>query len=183
MGVFTQILTPTRYLFVKSVGRDKVFLDFVFPIGATALLAVAVFHVPELLQLDKSSGLISRIGGLLQILVGFYVAALAGVATFPTPALDQNAKGISFKNKPMRRREFLSSIFGYLAFLSIILFVSGIFWQVASCVVAQIPWPEVRFSLHVLAVVGYLFIFWQLIFITLFGLHYLVDRIHRPDPT
>ncbi|MBB5208319.1 hypothetical protein [Chiayiivirga flava] len=156
-------------------------LDYVLPGAATLIFSVAVFQVPELLRLNDAGGLVTKVGGLLQVLVGFYVASLAGVATFPSRSLRQDAAGLRLDGQPIRRRKFLAAIFGYLAFLSLLLFLAGIFWPIASFMVAKISNAETRFFLHAIGVIVYLFGFWQLVFITLFGLHYLVDRMHRAD--
>jgi hypothetical protein len=74
-----------------------------------------------------------EISGLLQILPGFYIASLAAIATFnkgnmdqympePTPTVNVRVRGHSLPIRLTRRR-MLSLLFGYLSFLSLLLFL------------------------------------------------------------
>ena len=122
----------------------------------------------------------------LMILPGFYIAALAAIATF-SPTMDQGLNGgearlksreygADIERKPTRRR-FLCLLFGYLSFLSLVLaLLSGLppvldparFFQDA----------EWRNLCRIICTGVYGLFFMQLISLTLLGLFYLANRIH-----
>ncbi len=69
------------------------------------------------------------VNGLLQVLIGFFVASLAAVATFQRPGMDENMRGKAptLQGKGVTRRQYLCYMFGYLAFMSIaVYFGSGV---------------------------------------------------------
>ena len=170
-----QLFRPLRYLCVRGAGKRviDIFLPVVFAALSAALLtSVSSVHVLAPL------GLIDRVNGLLQVMVGFFVASLAAVATFPSPALDQNVLNLSLNDSALRRRQFLSYLFGYLSLCSFALYVTGTFAILCAAAfkpVAALRWLRGSF------VFVYLFLLWNIFFVTLLGLYYLVDRIHRPD--
>ena len=129
------------------------------------------------------------------ILPGFYIAALAAIATFQAPTMDtaldgraatlkSSEHGIDSERKLTRRR-FLCLLFGYLSFLSLILALLG-----------NLPGsvhPLLLFSKEVVWEWGNLcrgvclglfgLFFMQLVSLTLLGLFYLSDRIHWKKET
>ncbi len=123
---------------------------------------------------------------LLSTLIGFYIAALAAVAAFPNKTLDEPMKGraptitshrqdTTFDEKLTRRR-FLVILFGYCAFVSIMLFGFGVvsimvapsFMKVGATATLKFIWLAV-----------YLLMAASLFVTTMLGLHYLIDRMHR----
>lgn len=181
------LITPLNYLRVRH--RIKRLLDFHFPLAGAGFVMAVILFLPERVPILGPGGIISVITDLLQILVGFYIAALAAVATFANPAIDRELDGdpmlITVKRRGQKRelsltrRRLLSLLFGYLAFLSLSLYFAG---SVANLLrnnlVLLIP-------VELQAVTGYFFLFFylfltaNLITTTLFGLHYLAERVHR----
>jgi ACR3 family arsenite efflux pump ArsB len=84
---------------------------------------------------------------------------------------------MTIAEKPLKRRAFLAALFGYLAFLGLLLLVFALFRQIPS-VIAQEAAKLSGVVLPVLLFI-YLLVFWQMVFVTLLGLYYLTDRIHR----
>lgn len=176
--VIKQLAAPLSYLRIKTSHGEKLVIDWLIPL----LLAVAGTAVwilwPATIPLRGDKGVISSVGGMMQLLVGFYVATLAAIATFPSGAsLDQDANGMTKNGAQIRRRQFLASLFGYLAFLGLVLLIFSLFRQVPLALVSSLPAASL-FSVPVLLFV-YLFVFWQMVLVTLLGLFYLTDRIHR----
>lgn len=153
------------------------------------LAAVGVLgfcFLPQAPALFSDKGLVNTVNGLLNTLIGFYIAALAAVAAFPSPTLDEVmqgraptiaiALGDSVTEEKLTRRRFLVILFGYCAFVSIMLFAMG----TASTIIApsiakshvalalKLPWLCLYFSMAA-----------SLFVTTLLGLHYLIDRMHR----
>jgi len=130
--------------------------------------------------------LIADINSLMGILVGFYIAALAAVSSFPNKNLDQDMKGRPLTLKIVRqgqkseetltRRRFLAVLFGYCAILSIIIYIFG----ALSVHLTFILTPPVWIGILIwLAQIVYTWMICSLLVVTLLGLHYLVERIHR----
>jgi len=178
MGVLSQLLTGFRYLRIS--GDGKRLLDTWLPLALTgASLVIDRFLGP--ISIMGERGLIQLINELLQVLVGFYVASLAAVATFASPALEQRSQNLYFQGKPLRRRAFLCYLFGYLSVLSLALYVVGVMAILGSNqlhLATQFA-PAVRPA----ALAIYVFFAWNMVTVTLMGLHYLIDRAQRADPT
>lgn len=78
-------------------------------------------------------GIVQGVNGLLQILTGFYIASLAAVATFNKQSMDEVMPGEppivdvrGGKIEQLTRRRFVCSMFGYLAFISLFVYLIGI---------------------------------------------------------
>jgi len=135
--------------------------------------------------------MVQRLNELLPILVGFYIAALAAVATMQQERLDQypcgepptltrKYRGV-IKAEKLTRRRFLSYLFSYMAFLSVMLYVAGIVGPFAATVYRNFEglwWAE---AVKGVILVAYLFSYGNLLSGTMFGLHYFADRIHRDE--
>lgn len=177
--VLKQLLHPIGYLWIKTRHGEKRLVDWVFPTMA-ALTVTSIWAVwPGLIPLRGTEGVVTGIGSIMQVLVGFYVAALAAVATFPSPALDQEAIGMSRAGQPIKRRVFLAALFGYLAFLGLCLLVMSLFKKLPTALALETA-QLARYAVHALLFLHQL-VFWQMVFITLLGLYYLTDRIHRSE--
>lgn len=176
MGSLWQLLTGLRYLAVR--GDEKNVIDWWVPILLTVASTWVLVSLNAALLAER--GLVPMLNGMLQVLFAFFVAALAAVATFPSRAMGQMAIGLTLAGEPILRRRFLCYLFGYLSVLSLFLYLVGV-----AAILAQ-PWlakyganPWIRWG----AGAVYCFAFWNMVTVTLLGLHYLMDRVHRPDPT
>ena len=173
-----QLITPLAYLRIRADGWGKIMIDWLLP----GILAVGVTAIwwkwPTLVPLGGGSGLLVGVGAVMQILVGFYVAALAAIATFPTLSLESDVHRMLLDGEKIKRRKLLAYLFGYLAVLSMAMLVAMLFRNLPQEAV-KLASPEVARWLKALGYFVYQFVLWQMISITLFGIHYLSDRIHR----
>lgn len=179
-----KILTPLTFLRLQS--PDLRTYQWIMP-SLLALAGLAAFYLlPVAPPLFTEKGLVNTINGLLNTLIGFYIAALAAVATFNNSALDQVMKGRpptlanhrqgERSEEKLTRRRFLVILFGYCAFTSIMLFAFGVISLIVAPSLAQSTWlPVLRAAwlLIYFAMAASLFI------VTLLGLHYLIERMHR----
>lgn len=138
-----------------------------------------------------SNGVVAKVLGFVQNLPGFYIAALAAIATFnkpdidrhmpePAPVMDIKVHGKNVEIKLTRRR-FLCSMFAFLTAESILitaLAIAGI--SIADPIKAAVSpgwYPALKY--------GYLFVFmlflWQMLVATFWGLYYLGEKLHQPD--
>ncbi|WP_369613765.1 hypothetical protein [Marichromatium sp. PS1] len=138
----------------------------------------------DFFSFDKK-GLVEGVNSLMGVLVGFYIASLAAVSSFESENLDSVMKGRPLTLKVFRhgaveiealtRRRFLAVIFGYCAIISIALYVFGLVYLNVSahfhgylyCFFKVFAWAV------------YFWMISSLLVVTLLGLHYLVERMHR----
>jgi hypothetical protein len=117
---------------------------------------------------------------LIALFAAFFVAALAAVATFARPSLDEYMAGTTpqLGRRKLTRRQFVCYLFGYLAVLAFSLFLA--------IVAAEIVAPSLRRGIPpgalwwLQAGLGTLFVlaFWNMVVTTLLGIYFLVARIH-----
>jgi hypothetical protein len=182
------LLSPVSYLLIRQ--KQKRAFDYWIPLAATILLFVAAAFLPTAVAFLGSGGLVGKIGELLQVLVGFYIAGLAAVSTYKHPALDQPvatnpATLVRRKGDPastLNRRQLISFLFSYLAFLSLALYFTGLIGDVFSPLIGNIEKGYLRFVVTSALRFVYIFGCAQMIVVTLLGMYYLGDRIHRADP-
>ena len=184
----TKIFTVLTFLRLRS--PDIFWYQWIYP---TVFFAVVFggfqFWGNQFLTFDTDK-LIGDVNALMGILVGFYIAALAAVSSFSNENLDQVMKGRAPTLTTVRkgneiketltRRRFLAIIFGYCATLAIILYVFGVL-QVHLTVTQPVAWwAQTAMNVAGQAAWGlYVWIVSSLLVVTLLGLHYLVERMHR----
>lgn len=183
-----QLFTPLGYL--RITHPIKPWFDLYIPLIVTGVVFAVLMLLPGKVNLFGDSGLVAHITQLLQMLIGFYIAALAAVATFPSEVLDQGFAGDPVKLRVKRqgkkkqieinRRRFLSYLFGYLAFESLFLFIVGMSISVLHNNLATLLNEGWISFIKPVFILVYLFLISNLVVTTLLGLHYLTDRIHRP---
>ena len=109
------LLRPFSYLWIR--GAKKRGFDLVLPAFFAVVSTLCVIWLRP--QLFMSNGLFAQIGSMVQNLPGFYIAALAAVATFqrdsldarlpaPTPTLLTFINGVC-EDVPLTRRRLLTT--------------------------------------------------------------------------
>lgn len=189
MKVIKKLLSPLDYLKIRH--KEKVWYDYYLPIGLSAIIMLAIYSLPIRPVLLGHDGVVYHITELLKMLTGFYIASLAAIATFNKPSMDEVMPGDSptitvlFRGKKttsqLTRRRFLCLLFGYLSFLSMMLYFVGAFAGLMGKNVLSLF--NARIYDFVKLAFIYLYFFWvcNLIITTLLGLSYMIDRIHRDD--
>lgn len=185
------LLRPFSYLTIEH--RSKWVVDWVYPLILTVLSLTLIFGVQYFgtVSVYGEGGLVGKILGFVQGLPGFYIAALAAIATFnrididktmpsPAPKLDITVQGKTVAIELTRRR-FLCSMFAFLTAENLILIVLAIFAQgLYGVVKAKLP-----FACQVWVSGGFMFVFlllfWQMMITSFWGLFYLGDKLHQPD--
>lgn len=183
-----KLFVPLNYLRIQHACMK--YFNFVIPlIIATFTILIFILLSDTSAKLTGQNSFISVITEFLKILTGFYIAALAAVATFNKPDMDELMEGeppklkIKFREKTqiidLTRRRFLCYLFGYLSFLSIVIYLGGEFSFYLPNVYCIIFSSKCYIYIKYLSLFIYLFAFWNLITNTLLGLYYLTDRMHR----
>lgn len=175
-----KLLKPLYYLRIKH--EQKLFIDIYMPLIVAALFLFLLSRAPVEIAFLGKSGLVQLVNGLLQILIGFFVASLAAVATFQRPGMDEvmRGKAPTLNGKDVTRRQYLCYMFGYLAFMSIaVYFGSGVLeltmkiWKGA--------FGDYFTQVKLIAIFIYFALVSNIIFTTLLALHFLTDRIVRDN--
>ncbi|WP_018607504.1 hypothetical protein [Uliginosibacterium gangwonense] len=189
--MFKHLLSPLSYLYIEH--KQKWIVDWGYPLVVAALSTGLLFWLKEYgnIPLYTDGAVISKILGFVQGLPGFYIAALAAIATFnktdidktmpaPAPKIDIVVQGQKVPIELTRRR-FLCSMFAFLTAESIILIMLAILGQAIYLPVKNI----ISTKFHVLFSISYMmfffFVFWQMLITSFWGLFYLGDRLHQPD--
>lgn len=186
-----ELLRPFSYLTIKHDSNVPWWVNLWVP----AILTVLLFVTGKLLGLTFTlfggDGVVNLVLGFVQTLAGFYIAALAAIASFDSPYMDRPMPGTpptmkvnyngSRSTVDLTRRRFLSTMFAYLTACSLLVTVVSIIAIALSKAATQFAPMEayawIKWSFSFL----YVFVFAQMISITLWGLYYLGERIHTPD--
>ncbi len=131
-----------------------------------------------------------RVLSLIQTLPGFYLAALAAVATFDRPGMDKVTAGDPLIGpirmtggvvmEALTRRRLLCMMFSYLVALSLIVALVGTMGVAVAAPVSHLLHEAAIFWLRLGVMYVFLLLVWQMVTITLWGLFYLGDRVHTP---
>jgi hypothetical protein len=200
-----QLFRPVTYLRIKHPAK-KLF-DVTAPLWLALLTGVAIYMLPVQPKFTGPESLLSQIQELIQLLIGFFIAALAAIATFDEESLDRLMEGTPatldepdpYQGRPMEtpltRRRFLCFLYGYLSFLSLALYVVMMIVQVAApsfgwlattawnpCALSICVKVQADFVSWVILQAGIGFFFYQMVTVTLLGLYYLTDRLNRDRP-
>lgn len=184
----TKVFTVFSFLRLRSV--DIFWYQWVYPTVLFAIVFIGFHCVASSWLIYDTEKLIADINSLMGILVGFYIAALAAVSSFTNENLDQAMKGRAPTLTTVRqgqeiketltRRRFLAVLFGYCATLSILIYIYGVLSVHISPIAASAAW--ITEAIALLSLVGWAAYTWMvssLLVVTLLGLHYLVERMHR----
>jgi hypothetical protein len=185
-----QLFRPvTGYLSIQH--PTKPIVDWVVP-GVLSLVAtVVVVLVRGKINFYGAGGVVSLLLGYIQNLPGFYIAALAAIATFPRVEIDQILAGnpapkiVNVDSQgnesviELTRRRFLCLMFAFLTAECIILTVlSALGLSVAAPIRGAVS-DFAYITLYTVATFSYFMLFFQLIVATFWGIFYLGEKIHQ----
>ncbi|MEN5129143.1 hypothetical protein [Pseudomonas alloputida] len=185
-----QMLQPLSYLAIRHPQKWKV--DWLFPVIISLLCTW--FSVDEKWNSDiyRASGPVSLLLGFLSCLPGFYIAALAAIATFgrndidnilpePTPTVKLTTRGENILVKLTRRR-FLAMLFSFLTCESIILVLLSVMLISSGAAIASVGvWGGLAGTFLSLAMTFFYYVLlMQMLAATFWGLYYLGFKLHEP---
>jgi hypothetical protein len=187
-----QLMTPVRYLRIRqgvSLFKSKAVYDWVLPIIISIPATYIGYKYSDGIFSEK--GVVGGFQKLLEILVPFYIVALAAVATFARDGLDAPMKGrpatLNIRHAQgnwvehiLTRRQFICYMFGYLAFLSLVLFVGILFLNLVSQksgVVASETFGKYLQFVKVAVIYIFMVPIWQMIVTTLLGVYFMSERL------
>lgn len=191
-----------RYLTLRNKNGVLVVWRDVLPVLIISALLSAPFIFMKGSIFFGSGGFVDKAANLTVGLTGFYVAGLLAVATFAasSSSLDNPIKvGPVFwskagvrANEALSRREYVCSIFGYLAFISLIIsVVSGVITGVAPAIKLIVhnyvlhlgSWRfDCESLISVVAKATYTTVISHLLVSSGYGLYYLIFKIYAKEP-
>ncbi|MGE8446143.1 MAG: hypothetical protein ACN6O1_07990 [Comamonas sp.] len=184
------LFRPFSFLTIQHPSRLPLWVNWMLPciVTVAVIIGFSAFSAP--LNFFGSQGLIDRLLSFIQTLAGFYIAALAAVSSFNSPHLDrempQPAPTMYIKHNgalqkvSATRRRFLTAMFAYLTALSIIFSLTGIAALNLALPLA-IEFPLAIVWLRWTGLACFLFLLFQMMLITFWGLFYLGERMLTPD--
>jgi len=197
---------PLSYLSLKDEGGNRLFRR-----NWLALMTVVVILSAPFILFDANyfgdKGFLDRFGSFAAVLTGFYIAALVGVASFASSMGDLDNEievGRITRRIPnpvegegpeeyLTRRQYVCSMFGYLAFVSLVLSVGAVLLIVgadparaATEALARWLGGQVdHYGLQIvraLVIVAFNLVLSHLLVTTCHGLYYLIDRLYAKKP-
>jgi hypothetical protein len=183
-----KIFTVLSFLRIRS--PDMVWYQLIWPLFLAIVVLTFSYFLPKPPAVFGNGGIVEGAGNLLNMLIGFYIAALAAVASFPSDTLNHLMKGqtptITFLKAGQRvcekltRRRFLCMLFGYCAFISMTIYAFGAISEVLLPSLKEYPYfLEWKSIIKKVWVALYIYLCCSLIVTTLLGMHYLIERMHR----
>lgn len=182
---------------------SKFTYDFVVPVIGAVLCTAAITHFSLPIAAFGTEGLVPGVLNLLNLLIAFFIAALAAVATFDRKGLDDPVKGdpaLMTRTKSngarvqhvLTHRQFVCYMFGFLSFASLMLLI----FLYALRVIGPEVWAERQltfnvkgFELHLrpwlkgFGISLFFFVVGQIVTTTLLSLYFLTDRLQfMADP-
>lgn len=189
--ILYQLFRPWGYLKIKH--PSKSIYDYWVPVFLTLITWIPLGYLYCFKQLDvfSTSGLVKDLISFIATLPGFYLAALAAIATFQKNDIDElmpvstkmNVRQQSGNDVviDLTRRRFLCALFSFLTAQSIVICIG---FYIAIHLVPSLKFFELS-AIKIKAIGSfvlmiYFFLFWQLMSATALGLYYLGDRLHHP---
>lgn len=177
------------YLSVRPKAKWR--YDILYPLVIAVLVGTVLNVAAPSVNLSGDRGLLDQANSLIGILVGFFIAALAAVATFDRPSMDKPMagipptlriveKGVVYDVK-LSRRVYLSQLFGYLTVCSIVAYGIGSLVQVSTVRASDFGGQSAYNIFRWAFVYGYTFLVANIFVNTLLGVFYLSYRIHDLD--
>lgn len=200
LSVIKRLFSPLAYFRIRhSKGKDydvtssvKLWYDFYIPLLVAFAVTFMLYKYSVPFAFFSENGVVKQFSQMLSFLAGFYITALAAIASFDRKDLDSPTKGTPLKiyksainpknDKPfgdhtLTRREYLCMLFGYLAFMSINLFLIGVLSELFHPLVAEFI-HDYSFTRFVF-LFAYLYFLSHIIVTTFIGIFYLSERIHQ----
>lgn len=185
-----RIFVPLQYL--KIAHPEKWKFDYGLPLFLAAFFALPLISHDFVKDALGSLDIVGKLSSFLGVLTGFFIAALAAVATFGKQEMDDPMPGeppVRLEHKVntetyfenLSRRRFLSFLFGYMSFLTLVLYVVGYVYLISDKYWLAEAAPLWRPTIFRIFWCVYVFALANLLSNTLLGLFYLTDRIHRPN--
>lgn len=185
------LFKPLRYLMIKVDAKGKKTVDFKYPTITSLFISFTLVGFEYYKGVNvflNDNSILANIINLIATLPGFYIAALAAISTFPSESMKSLMPeptpylGDPSDRDQLSRRRFLSYMFAYLAYISIMVYlfssIVSFLYNNIDYKVNYLVFSTIYFSCNFII----FFFLAQIVLLTLVGLWYLGERIHFNDP-
>lgn len=189
--MLSDLIRPFAYLTIKHPSHIPLWVNWLVPGLFAIFSSVALWRMGLAVDLFGDNGLLARVLGFVQTMVGFYIAGLAVIAAFNSEHMDTIMPGTpptmkvkyngALTEVPATRRRFLCSMFAYLTALTFIASVVAIFALVLAKPISPLLADSVRVWLKTGVFGSVVFVSVQMTTITFWGLYYMGERMLTPD--
>jgi hypothetical protein len=182
--LLNQLLRPFGYLVIRH--PYKWVVDWFYPTVLSVVAVVLAALAGDITKVITPGGMISLALSFIQSLPGFYIAALAAIATFgradidsilpePTPRIKNRVRNTD-NWVALTRRRFLAMLFAFLTAESILLILYSICLLSYGPLAASLAYGT---ALITALVFIYFLLLFQMIAATFWGLYYLGYKLHE----
>lgn len=181
-----RLIAPLKYLLIKHDIKPR--FDWAWPLVMTVITMLLFWWLPRLPALLGEAGILKSLRDLIALLAAFFVAALAAVATFAREGLDEPMEGTTptLHDVDLTRRQYVTYLFGYLAFTAFALFFCIVLAQLLTPSLWLWLSPRVMWWVKAIAGTMFIFAFWNMAVTTMLGIYFLIERVHiqkdKPSP-
>ncbi|CRM13219.1 hypothetical protein [Pseudomonas sp. 58 R 12] len=189
--MLNQMLQPLSYLAIRHPQKWKV--DWLFPVMIALVCTICSIGEGWVSDIYRAGGPISMLLGFFSSLPGFYIAALAAIATFgrndidnilpePTPTVKLVTRGENVLVKLTRRR-FLAMLFAFLTCESIALVLYSVLFLSYGTAIADVELWDGSGSKVIIIIMTFVYftLLMQMLAATFWGLYYLGFKLHEPQ--
>jgi hypothetical protein len=181
------LVSPMTYLQIRH--EAKRWADWIYPVLFANMSTYLIVRYGRPGAIASQDGLLAKLLVVSSVLPGFYIAALAAIATFKRAEIDELMRapaptivhviGGEKNSIELTRRRFLTHLFAFLCFESLAVMVTCMFASIVGTSILANFIPSAAFWMKAGFVFVLLLMFWQMLFVTLLGLYYLGDRLFR----
>ncbi|AZC88374.1 hypothetical protein C4K29_2071 [Pseudomonas chlororaphis subsp. piscium] len=178
-----QLLRPFGYLSIQH--PYKWIVDWLYPLVLSVVTMITICLMSNQDITYAPGSLISLVLSFVQSLPGFYIAALAAIATFgrsdidniipePTPKVIVKFRGAT-NIVDLTRRKFLAMLFAFLTAQSIVIVIFSIFLLSFGKSICAYSYSGLPVGLYIsgILLLAYFLMLYQMIVATFWGLYYL----------
>lgn len=192
---------PLGYLLLTDEHGGKLYRRNLLSILMITLIISLPFIMADA-NFFGDKGFLDRIGAFSSVLTGFYIAGLVGIASFSSAVGDLD---VVIQHGPIRRitatgdtedltrREYVSSMFGYLSFVSLSMSIGFILLIVIAgskieiiTLLENLPFDKNTISctftvIRAFAIFACSLVVSHLFVTTCHGLYYMIDRLYHKE--
>lgn len=187
MSIINIFKIPFSYIIIRHPYKDS--LDKITYIFFPIIFGLFIYFFPTF-NLFHNDGIISSINSFMGTLSGFFVTALAAIATFQGGPYNVDKpfsdKAATLRSIPLTRRQFLCYLFGYLSASSIIISLIGISISAYLTTTLNLSYKFAHYVgiIKTIFFTSYMTAFSHVIVTTFLGLVFLTDRLtHSSNDT
>lgn len=184
-----QLLKPFGYLAIQH--PYKWIVDWLYPFTLAFISVYIIILIADPIKLIEPNGMIAMTLSFVQSLPGFYIAALAAIATFgrsdiddvlpePTPKVIVRLRGRE-NTVDLTRRRFLAMLFAFLTAESIVIVLFCIGLLSFGAAINSLSHENIKYGEYLYFILIFLLItsIYQMIIATFWGLYYLGYKLQE----